>query len=119
MKYWYASVDFDSPLSLEETAACLSSHIFGGIEFGGRDEYVKDEVPALIAQKPILGCHVVIYGDGDEDGYRVEMQSQLSNDAGNGCSDTNGICTEADISDLLKCEIIQIPQFTIRGDGSA
>ena len=116
MQYWFAGVDFDSPLSLEETAACLSSHVFGGVQFGGRDEYVKDEVPALVAQKSVLGCYIVIYGSG-ADGYRLEMQSQLRSDANSVRTDAADIFTEIDLSELLTGALLQIPHFTLRGDG--
>ncbi|WP_052324287.1 hypothetical protein [Flavihumibacter sp. ZG627] len=61
-------VSLKSELSLEELAVILSQKLFGGLEFGGKELEIHEEVPAIFLNEPILGLKVVLEGySGFED----------------------------------------------------
>lgn len=45
-----------SELSLENLGAILSERVFCKIPFGGREEDIHEEVPAIFIQQPFLVC---------------------------------------------------------------
>lgn len=63
--------------SLEDTATVISHHIFGGIKFVGRNEYIYDEVPAIYGEKSVFGFRIVLQGHGGEEGYILELWSHF------------------------------------------
>jgi len=73
-----AYVDFESDEALAEVAARLSESLFGGIPFGGLDEYLRDEVPALRLMRDVLGHRVVLHGFGGRDGYSLDIEGRPS-----------------------------------------
>lgn len=55
-------VSMQSNLSLEAVASILSEKLFGGVEFGGKELEIHEEVPAVFLDIPILGMKVVFDG---------------------------------------------------------
>lgn len=72
--YIVCFVDFRSDAPLERVAEQISEHLFGGVQFGSREDYIMDEVPAVYALKDIGGLRVVIHGYGGDDGYTLEIR---------------------------------------------
>ncbi|WP_430509872.1 hypothetical protein [Gottfriedia solisilvae] len=59
-------VCFKSQLEILELGRLLSKELFGGLNFGGLDEYIHEEIPAIYIKSPILGFQVILDGDQDE-----------------------------------------------------
>jgi hypothetical protein len=64
-------------LSLEELGEVISLRLLGGIPMGGREEYIYDEVPAIFAEKEVLGARFVLSGEPDEEGYFLDLDSRM------------------------------------------
>lgn len=73
MVYLVGGVNIMSGKSLGAVAEIISQRLFGGVRFVGRDEAVYDEVPAVYAERSILGMSLILQGFGGEDGYFLEM----------------------------------------------
>ena len=74
----YGGVRIRSQLSLEEVAEILSNWVFGGIPFGGRDQHIRDESPAVFIDTRVLGMSVVLMEVPDDEGYRLSMNPQYA-----------------------------------------
>jgi hypothetical protein len=61
-----SAVHIQSEKSLEEVAGILSKELFNGLTFGGKEEYVLEEVPAVYIEGGIMGLAVIL---GGENGY--------------------------------------------------
>ena len=68
-------VHIKSSLPLEDVAEIVSAHLLGGIRFTGRDQYVRDEIPAVYSSDYVLGCRFLLSGAPDEHGYYLEVLS--------------------------------------------
>ena len=68
-----AEINIDSQLSLEEVGELISKKIFGGLKFIGREQYIRDEVPAVYLESDLLGLSYVLSG-GPVDGYFLEIE---------------------------------------------
>jgi len=66
------SINIKSELCLEDVASIISYHLFGGVEFAGRSDYVRDEIPAVYTNY-ILGCRFLLSGEPDAEGYTLEV----------------------------------------------
>lgn len=73
-----AYVDFRYPGDIRDVAALVSDTLFGGIPFTGFGTGIRDEVPAAILSKPLLGFEVILQGgpnpDPELDGYTLEIE---------------------------------------------
>jgi hypothetical protein len=84
MKYPYGSIPFRSPHALQEVADILSKEMAGGIPFGGREEMIWGDIPALYLGRGLLGLRVELGGWPGEQGYelrilpRTAVTSQMS-----------------------------------------
>lgn len=67
MPFLTGNVILKSDLSLEELAQILSAKLFGGLQFGGKDEYIHEEVPAIFVNQVIMGLAFVLSGYGGFD----------------------------------------------------
>ncbi len=67
--YIMGYVGLKSDLTLESVGKILSEKVFGGLEFGGKDLDIHEEIPAIFIQSTILGLQVVLdgYNASDED----------------------------------------------------
>lgn len=57
----------------------ISNKLVGGIPFGGLEDYIYEEVPAVYIKESILGFELVIQGYGGKEGYTLEVRSNLRN----------------------------------------
>jgi hypothetical protein len=70
--YLFASVYIESQLPLEDLADLLSERLCGGIPFGGEDDTVRDEVPAVYTLRDFMGLRFVLYGGDGEFGLDLK-----------------------------------------------
>jgi hypothetical protein len=68
-----AFVCIQSDLDTESLGRIISAHLIGGLPFGGLDEDIRDEIPAVYTQ-PILGCRLVLLGYPGEAGYTLVLE---------------------------------------------
>lgn len=61
-----------SRLSLEEVGQIVSARALGGIPFVGREDYIRDEVPAIYSKSEVLGTEFILMGEPDEEGFYLE-----------------------------------------------
>ena len=66
------AVNIRSSLPLEELAALISESICAGVKFGGLEEFVREEVPAVYSMQPFLGLRLVLFGEPGDYGLTVE-----------------------------------------------
>jgi len=67
------SVNIKSSLPLEDVATIVSAHLLGGVRFVGRDEHVRDEIPAVYSSDYVLGCRFLLMGEPDDEGYFLQV----------------------------------------------
>jgi len=70
-----------SSLSLEEVGKILSDKIFGGLEFGGKDLEIHDEIPAIFIQSPVIGLKIILdgySGFGDDQSFNLSISPWIS-----------------------------------------
>ena len=65
-----------SQMSLEEIGRAVSGRVLGGIPFVGREEHIRDEVPAIFSQSEVLGIRFILMGEPDDEGYYLEADSR-------------------------------------------
>ena len=78
--YLTANVHIHSDLTLEKVANVLSRVLFAGAPFGGKNDYIYDEVPAVYIAKnhSPLGLYITLQGYGGKTGYLLEMISDTN-----------------------------------------
>lgn len=74
MKF-YGSIGIYTSLTLDELGTLLSERVFGGIEFGGKDLGLCDEVPAVRLERRFLGLYVILYGGDGEYALSVDQRA--------------------------------------------
>ena len=79
-----------SPLELEEVGRIVSDRVLGGLPLEGREDYIRDEVPAIYNRIPILGMELILQGGPDDEGYNlsgdpVDLVNELSLAEFNSC----------------------------------
>jgi hypothetical protein len=103
--FMVCGLDIQTDKSLEEVALLISKEILGGIPFIGREEFIRDEIPAVYVKDAILGFDVVLQGgDGH---FFLELTSIRSEDAFN----------EIDISDYIALLIKQVDGLSCKSSG--
>ena len=65
-----------SRMSLEEVGRVVSDRVLGGVPFVGREEYIRDEVPAIYSKAEVLGIRLILMGEPDDEGYYLEADSR-------------------------------------------
>ena len=60
--YILGYVSLKSNLTLEEVGKVLSDKVFGGLQFGGKDLDIHEEIPAIFIQAPIMGLKIILEG---------------------------------------------------------
>jgi hypothetical protein len=66
------SLQLLSPLSLEHVGQIVSARVLGGIPFVGREDYIRDEVPAIYSESEVLGTRFILMGEPDDEGFYLE-----------------------------------------------
>ncbi|KAB0443607.1 hypothetical protein AB1J28_07605 [Lysinibacillus irui] len=72
-------IPIDSNKDINEVARIISDKLFGGLPFGGLEEHIYEDVPAVFIDYPILGLQIVIQGFGGREGYTLEVCSHPIN----------------------------------------
>lgn len=75
--YFTCSLVIFSKEDIVGVAKIISDKLVGGIPFGGLEDYIYEEVPAVYIHENILGFELVIQGHGGESGY-IFRNSSLS-----------------------------------------
>ncbi|MCF6136057.1 hypothetical protein L2649_12925 [Thermoactinomyces vulgaris] len=52
---------------IHEIAEMISNQLFGGLPFGGLEDYIYKEIPAIYIDSPILGFEIIVAGFNEED----------------------------------------------------
>lgn len=60
------AVCFKSELEILELGELISKRIFGGLHFGGLDDYICEEIPAIYIDESVLGFQVILNGFREE-----------------------------------------------------
>jgi hypothetical protein len=61
-----------SRMSLQEVGQVVSDRVVGGIPFVGREDYIRDEVPAIYSKTEVLGMRFILMGEPDDEGFYLE-----------------------------------------------
>ena len=72
-----------SNLTIEEVGNILSEKLFAGFPFGGKEENIYEEIPAIFIRVPILGLRIVLQGKSGIDensGFALEILPWISFD---------------------------------------
>ncbi|MDQ0227740.1 hypothetical protein [Metabacillus niabensis] len=77
--YFTCSLVIFSEEDIFGVAKIISEKLVGGIPFGGLEDYIYEEVPAVYINENILGFELVIQGYGGEDGYILELHPHPCN----------------------------------------
>ena len=75
MDILHGTVRIRSSLSLEEIGGIVSQRVLGGVRLEGRENNIRDEVPAIYSQTPVLGLRFILQGEPDEEGYYLSANS--------------------------------------------
>lgn len=67
------TINIYSSLQLDELAHILSQEICGGIIFGGKEESIREEVPAVYTKAEFLGIRLVLFGVAGDYGLSAEQ----------------------------------------------
>lgn len=75
--YLTANVLIHSDLTLENVAKILSKTLFAGAPFGGKNDYIYDEMPAVYITEKMspLGLYITLQGYGGKTGYMLQITS--------------------------------------------
>lgn len=77
----HGSVNFKSDLSLEEVGRIIGDKVFSGAVFGGKENSIYEEVPAIYIDNLMLGFLFVIQGYSGinhESGYWLNITPYFS-----------------------------------------
>lgn len=73
MVFLTCRVNIKSSLPLEDVAEIVSAHLLGGVSFVGKEQHVRDEVPAVYSSEYVLGARFLLLGEPDEEGYSLQV----------------------------------------------
>ena len=105
-----ANVIVHSALTIEQVGEAISKGLLGGVPFVGRDEYLRDEVPAIRSESEIFGLRVLVQGHGGESGYALEIYPKHSNDP---AFQVKGPEDEVDLSSYVASLLARIPGIAV------
>lgn len=77
--YFVCLLPIVSEEDISGVAKIISDKLVGGILFGGLEDYIYEEVPAVYIKESILGFELVLQGYGGEEGYVLEVRSDPRN----------------------------------------
>ncbi|MGE7753386.1 hypothetical protein [Lysinibacillus fusiformis] len=77
--YFICFVPILSEEDISGVSKIISNKLVGGLPFGGLEDYIYEEVPAVYIKESILGFELVIQGYGGEEGYILEIRSYIRN----------------------------------------
>jgi len=65
-----------SKLSLEELAETISRHVFGGVKFIGKEEFIRDEFPAVYTESTVLGARFILTEDPEQSSFYLDADNR-------------------------------------------
>ncbi|ANF95587.1 hypothetical protein [Paenibacillus bovis] len=77
--YFICFVPILSDEDIMGVSKIISDKLVGGLPFGGLEDHIYEEVPAVYIKESILGFELVIQGYGGEEGYVLEVRSYSRN----------------------------------------
>ena len=75
MIFFEANVFFRSNKNLEQVGKVLSKELFGGLPFGGRENYIRDEIPTIYIEPEIMGMKIILMGGDEDEVFNLTMDS--------------------------------------------
>ena len=69
MDIFHCTVRIRSLLELEEVGRIISDRVLGGALLAGREDHIRDEIPAIYTLAPVLGLCFILQGEPDDEGY--------------------------------------------------
>jgi len=69
----YGFANINSELNLNDLASLISENLLAGVKFGGIDENIREEVPAVYSLKEVLGLRLVLFGEVGDYGLSIEQ----------------------------------------------
>jgi hypothetical protein len=73
----WGTCSLKSSLSLEELADKISSKLFCGLKFSGKEFCIHEEIPAIFIENPFMGLRVILDGYsglGEEEGFCLYVE---------------------------------------------
>lgn len=71
-----ACLEIKAQKTLDEVAEIVSGKIFGGVRFVGKEEFIRDEIPAIYTERDILGMRIILLGNPELDGCHLQMETR-------------------------------------------
>lgn len=62
-----AVICFKSDLDIQDVGEILSNYLLGGLKFGGLEECIHEEIPAIYIDCAIMGLQIIL--DGSKEGH--------------------------------------------------
>jgi len=106
------AVCFKSQLEILELGEMLSKELFGGLNFGGLEECIHEEIPAIYIKSPILGFQVILDGDQDEH-YCLDFSLYPSSPSMSGKEINNYAFINNGFREHLKFILKQLPEIDV------
>ena len=78
MQLPYCALRLQSALDLESLGRVISAKVLGGVPMGGREEFIRDEVPAIFSSSDVLGMCFVLMGEPGDEGFFLEAETTQS-----------------------------------------
>ncbi len=80
IKYFTGAAGFQSSLDIEEVGKEISKCLFGGLSFGGLEDSLYEEIPAIYIDSQFLGLRIILCGyQGIDEGDIYEFDSDNEN----------------------------------------
>lgn len=67
-----AFLSIKSELDILSLGKVIGERMAGGLTFGGLEEYIRDEIPAVYINN-LLGCRLILSGFPGDQGYNLEL----------------------------------------------
>ena len=77
MILFYCQLRISTQLSLEELGAIISDRVLGGGSLTGKENYIRDEIPAIYTESEILGTRFILLGEPGDEGYYLETDGRM------------------------------------------
>lgn len=114
MIFLEASIYIKSDKSLEEVGQVLSKKLFGGLPFGGKENFIRDEIPTIYIEPEIIGLEIILIGDDKDGTYCLEINpSDHPVDYNN--EETDNL-SKVNFSNYLKFLLRNVEDLTIMSD---
>lgn len=79
--FFHANVSIHTTRSLEELGQAISESLLGGVPFGGKEDYIREEIPAIYISQ-ILGMRLILMENDSGESYILTFQSLVHGNYG-------------------------------------